>query len=131
MTRRGRGVEGERGEGAREKSFMVASELGWRAVSVPFDQPAFVVGPPELDQCMAEFLDGAECPDPEQVFLQRPDEAFGAAVAMKGQEAFHPISEGDRASRPWRRGARTKAGEDVAPSQVISFWKSRDMYWLP
>jgi hypothetical protein len=35
---------------------------------------------------------------------------------MKGQEAFHPISEGDRASRPWREelaGASEILGETI------------------
>lgn len=37
----------------------------------------------------------------------------------------------NRSAQPLPSGARMKAGEDVAPSQAISFWKSRDMYWLP
>jgi hypothetical protein len=52
-------------------------------VAMPLDQPVFVVGPPEVDQGQAEFLDGAECPDPEQVLLQGPDEPLGAAVALR------------------------------------------------
>ena len=44
---------------------------------MPLDQPASVVGPPELDEGEAEFLDGSEGPDPEQVLLQRPDEPLG------------------------------------------------------
>ena len=47
---------------------------------MPLDQPAFVVGLPEVDELEAELLDGPEGPDPEQVLLQRPDEALGAAV---------------------------------------------------
>jgi hypothetical protein len=53
---------------------------------VPPDQPAFVVGLPEVDQREAELLDVAEGPDPEQVLLQRPDEPLGAAVALGGAE---------------------------------------------
>ena len=35
-----------------------------------------------------------------------------------------------RSAQPLPSGARTKAGEDAAPSQAISRWKSRAMYWL-
>src|SRR6187455_2440111 len=55
-------------------------------MAVPLDQPAFVVGPPELDEGEAEFLDGSEGPDPEEVLLQRPDEPLGAAVALGGAD---------------------------------------------
>ena len=34
------------------------------------DQPVLVVGPPEADEGEAEFLDGVEGPDPEQVLLE-------------------------------------------------------------
>src|SRR5687767_1753042 len=44
------------------------------------DQPSFVVGPLEVEQGETELLDGVEGPDPEQVLLERPDEALGAAV---------------------------------------------------
>jgi MEMO1 family protein len=37
----------------------------------------------------------------------------------------------NRSAQPLPSGARMKAGEDVAPSQAISRWKSRDMCWLP
>jgi hypothetical protein len=40
---------------------------------MPLDQPVLVVGFPELDQRLAELLDGLEGPDPEQVLLQRPE----------------------------------------------------------
>ena len=49
---------------------------------MPPDQPVFVVGPLEVDQGETEILDGPECPDPEEVLLERPDEALGAAVAL-------------------------------------------------
>ena len=64
---------------------LVASEkLGWRAVTMAIDQPAFDIGPPEVDQCEAEVLDTPEAPDLEHVLLERPDEPLGAAVAMNG-----------------------------------------------
>ena len=62
---------------------LVAPELGGRAVSVPLDQPVFIVGLPEPDEGQAKLLDGAEGPDPQEVLLQRADEALGAAVAFR------------------------------------------------
>jgi hypothetical protein len=62
---------------------LVASELGWGAVSMALDQPVFIVGPPEVDQGQVELLDGLEGPDPEQVLLQGADESLGAAVALR------------------------------------------------
>ena len=47
------------------------------------DRPVFVVGPPEVDQGQAEFLDGAEGPDLEEVLLERPDEPLGASIALR------------------------------------------------
>ena len=49
---------------------------------MPLDQRVFVVGPPEVDQGEAQFLDRPEGADPEQVLLERPDETLGAAVAF-------------------------------------------------
>jgi hypothetical protein len=63
-------------------------------VAVSLDQPAFVVGLPELDQREAEFLDRPEGPDPEQVLLQRPDEPLGAAVALGGADEGGRNSKG-------------------------------------
>ena len=68
--------------GQVQRVHLVALELGGRAVSVPFDQPVFVVGPLEGEQGKPELLDGAEGPEPQEVLLQGPDEALGAAVAF-------------------------------------------------
>ena len=75
---------------------LVASELGWRAVFVALDQPIFVVGPPEVDQGQAKFLDGAEGPDPEEVFLQGADEPLGASIALRRSDE----GRGGRGSEP-------------------------------
>src|SRR3954464_15503235 len=61
---------------------MAKVELSGRPVAVPLDDPALVVGPLERDERQAQLLDGLEAPHPEQIFLQRPDEALGAAVAL-------------------------------------------------
>src|SRR4051794_9932175 len=51
-----------------------------------------VVGLPEGEECQAQLLDGVEAADPQQVLLQDPDEALGAAVpfrlADEGRRAF-------------------------------------------
>src|SRR4028118_257788 len=46
-------------------------------------QPRRVVGPAEGEQGRAQLLDGAEGPHPQQVLLQGPDEALGAAVPFR------------------------------------------------
>src|SRR4028119_55133 len=48
------------------------------------DQPRRVVGPAEGEQRRAQLLDGVEGPHPQQVLLQGPDEALGAAVPFRG-----------------------------------------------
>src|SRR5690242_12638569 len=49
---------------------------------MPLDDPALVVGLLERNECQAEFLDGREVADPQQVLLQGPNEPLGAAVAL-------------------------------------------------
>src|SRR3712207_6913238 len=54
-----------------------------RPGAVAFDQPSSVVGLAELEQRHAQLLDGVEGPEPEQVLLERADEALGAAIALR------------------------------------------------
>src|SRR3954452_25535807 len=61
---------------------MPLAKLGWREEAVALDQPGRVVGLPEREQRLPQLLDGLEGPYPEQVFLQRTDEALGAAIAF-------------------------------------------------
>src|SRR3954452_4961325 len=49
---------------------------------MPFDEPDRVVDLPKADQRLTELLDGVEGAHPEQVLLQGPDEALGAAVPL-------------------------------------------------
>src|SRR3954454_23559373 len=49
---------------------------------MPFDEPGRVVDLPKDEQRLTELLDGVEGAHPEQVLLQGPDEALGAAVAL-------------------------------------------------
>src|SRR3954453_10302997 len=59
---------------------MFGPDLGGCPVAVPLDNPALVVGLPEGEECQAQLLDGVEAADPQQVLLQDPNEALGAAV---------------------------------------------------
>ena len=61
---------------------LLLAELGWREEAVAFDQPGRVVGFAERQQRLTQFLDGRKGPHPQQVFLERPDEPFDAAVAL-------------------------------------------------
>jgi hypothetical protein len=49
---------------------------------VSFDEPSYVVSVPELDQRLTELFGVVKGLHPEQAFLERADEAFGAAVAL-------------------------------------------------
>src|SRR4051795_10686515 len=62
---------------------LIGADLSGRLVAVPLDDPALVVGPLERDERQAELLDGLEAAHPQQVLLQRPDEALGAAVPFR------------------------------------------------
>ena len=68
-----------------------ADRGGWPE-AVPLGEPGRVVGVPELDQRLAELLDGVETVNPEQVLLEGADEALGTAVALgrthEGGRAF-------------------------------------------
>ena len=62
---------------------LLGSDGGGRPEAVPLDEPGRVVNLPELDQCVAELLDGVEGPHPEQVLFQGADEALDAAIALR------------------------------------------------
>jgi hypothetical protein len=49
---------------------------------VALEDPGPVVRVLEGVERLAQLLDGLESADPEEVFLERPDEALGAAVAL-------------------------------------------------
>ena len=48
----------------------VAGDIQPGQESVVFDQPTVIVGFPEREQRLSQFLDGLEGPHPEQVLLQ-------------------------------------------------------------
>src|SRR3954469_14266113 len=50
---------------------------------VPFDEPGGVVALPKVEQRLPKLLDGVEGPHPEQVLLERADEALGAAISLR------------------------------------------------
>ena len=70
------------------------------------NQPVGIVPGGEIQQRQAQLFDGLEVAHPQEVFLQRTDEALGDAVAL---------------------GWRTKDGEASMPRKAISLWKSSDM----
>src|SRR4029450_7923772 len=49
---------------------------------VPFDEPGCVVELPKDEQRLTKLLDGVEGAHPEQVLLERADEALRAAIAF-------------------------------------------------
>src|SRR3954466_14996332 len=51
---------------------------------MPFDEPGRVVDLPKDEQRLTELLDGVKGAHPEQVLLQGPDEALGAAIPLRG-----------------------------------------------
>src|SRR5208337_688524 len=53
---------------------LLLSDPRGRFVSMPRDEPSFIVAPGECDELGAQFLDGFERPHPEQVLLQGSDE---------------------------------------------------------
>ena len=55
---------------------------GRRLVTMPLDEPVLVVAFQEGEQREAQVFDGRQALHPEQLFLERTDEAFRAAVAL-------------------------------------------------
>src|SRR3954453_10422516 len=64
---------------------------GWKLVlphgcgclePVPFDEPGRVVDLPKDEQRLTEFLDGVEGPHPQEVLLERANEALGTAIPL-------------------------------------------------
>src|SRR5215212_84836 len=51
---------------------------------MPFDEPGRVVDFPKDEQRLTELLDGVEGAHPEQVLLERADEALGTAIPLGG-----------------------------------------------
>src|SRR3954453_5642217 len=54
--------------------------------SVALEQTGRVVALAEREQGLPQLLDGLEGPHPQQVLLQRADEALGAAIAFRGAD---------------------------------------------
>src|SRR3954447_3113547 len=60
----------------------MVARLGGRAVVVAFEQPALVEGAAEGPDGGAQFLEGLEALDPEDLFLDDAEEALDAAVGL-------------------------------------------------
>lgn len=65
-------------------SGLFGPDLGRCLVAMSFDDPGLIVGLLEFEQGATQVFDGLEGADPQQVFLERADEAFGTAVALRG-----------------------------------------------
>src|SRR4051794_15438147 len=50
---------------------------------MPFEEPGCVVDLSEVQQRLPKLLDGVEGAHPEQVLLERADEALGAAISLR------------------------------------------------
>ncbi len=62
---------------------MLGADLVWGAVAVSGDEPGGVVVRDEALQRTSQRFDGAEGVHPEEVLLERADEALGDAVALR------------------------------------------------
>ena len=86
------------------------SRLNRRQKAKTLNQPGLVVESAEVFEGCDQFRDRLEVADPEQLLLERFEEAF---------------------IQPLPSGSRTKAGDDSMPRKRISFWKSSLMNWEP
>ena len=66
-------------------------------MAVALDAPLFVAGLLDRGPGLAQILGGVEPADPEEGFLQRPDEAFGAAVALGGAQDGREVLGSEKA----------------------------------
>ena len=55
---------------------------GRASIVILLEHPVLVVRPLELQQGQTEFRDRLEAPHPQEVLLQRADEALGDSVAL-------------------------------------------------
>ena len=83
---------------------------------MPLDQPAFVVGPPEVDQGEAEFLDGAEGPDPEEVAASSSWRAGACRRRRSTSPARRSIAASPTSGRRRRRTGGPGSGRSIAAS---------------
>jgi hypothetical protein len=65
---------------------LLPAHLSRGFIAVALDDPVFIAGPLKLQEGLAQFLQGAESPHPEQVFFEDADKARGAAVAFRGPD---------------------------------------------
>ena len=69
--------------GLLQQGALVGAYLGWGAVAVARDESLLVVELLEVQKGQAQLFDRVEGADPQQVLLERADEALGAAVALR------------------------------------------------
>jgi hypothetical protein len=93
---------------------LLSPNLGGCPVAVPLDDPGLVVGLLEGEQRQAQFLDGVEAADPQQVLLQHSDEALGTAVP------FRLADEGGRALDAEEADLGLEVVADVLTAVVVA-----------
>ena len=76
----------------------IGPNLGRCLVYVSFDDPGLATGFLEILKRLAQLLDGLEASDPEEVFLEGPNEALGTTITLGfahvGRRVFE-TEEGD------------------------------------
>ena len=72
--------------GQGQRLGLLQADLGRGFIAVALYDPVVVVGPPKLQEGLAQFLRGIESPHPEQVFFEEVDKALGYAVAFRGPD---------------------------------------------
>jgi hypothetical protein len=84
---------------------LIGSHLGWGTISVPGDEPGFVVASGELDECGSQLFDGVEGP-PSSSVIGLKVQSFSVTIATGRLEiraqGFQEVASGtERNDRAW------------------------------
>src|SRR5918911_4797137 len=89
------------------------SHLGWSFVSMPSNQPGLMVLTLKLMQRQAKFFSRITGREPEQMLLQRPEEAFRTAGA------FGFADKGGRTGDPQKRQFLLKHMRHILAAMIM------------
>jgi hypothetical protein len=117
---------------------LVQAEFGWADEPVPLDQSGRVIGLAEHQQHPTQFFDRLEMTHPQQVFLERADEPFGAAIPLRrpdeGGRAFDAGSDPDFGSHDALDalvvGITSRKVNHILDADIRSFFASVSQEWL-
>ena len=84
------------------------------------EQPGGVVSFPKREQGLTKFLDRGKCPDPQQVFLEGPDETLGAAITLRGTDKGRRALEAEEGKLPLEHVGHILAAMIVADGKATS-----------